>query len=121
MHEKLEQIRLDHNSYISLHVQLHSQLRRSIVSGRWQDGERIPTETLLSRHLDISRTTVRIALQRIEVEGLIKRTAGRGTFVSYQPNDHSNNRTIGYVTCSFHNEIHTNILSSAQTELRANG
>ncbi|MCY3781482.1 MAG: GntR family transcriptional regulator [Chloroflexi bacterium] len=121
MRDKLEKIRLDHNSYISLHVQLHNQLRRLIVSGRWQNGERIPTEMQLARHLDISRTTVRIALQRIEVEGLIKRTAGRGTFVVYQPQDHAANRTIGYLTCSFHNEIHTNILNSAQTELRSAG
>ncbi|MYE25949.1 MAG: winged helix-turn-helix transcriptional regulator, partial [Chloroflexi bacterium] len=69
MPEKLDKIRLDHNSYISLHVQLHNQLRRLIVSGRWRNGERIPTEMQLSRHLDISRTTVRIATQRLEVEG----------------------------------------------------
>ena len=121
MPEKLDKIRLDHNSYISLHVQLHNQLRRLIVSGRWQFGERIPTEMQLARHLDISRTTVRVATQRLEVEGLIKRTAGRGTFVVYQPQDRAANRTIGYLTCSFHNEIHTNILSSAQTELRSAG
>ncbi len=121
MPEKLDKIRLDHNSYISLHVQLHNQLRRLIVSGRWQFGERIPTEMQLSRHLDISRTTVRIATQRLEVEGLIKRTAGRGTFVVYRPQDRAANRSIGYLTCSFHNEIHTNILNSAQTELRSSG
>ena len=121
MPEKLDKIRLDHNSYISLHVQLHNQLRRLIVSGRWRYGERIPTEMQLARHLDISRTTVRIATQRLEVEGLIKRSAGRGTFVMYQPRDSSANRSIGYLTCSFHNEIHTNILSSAQTELRSAG
>ena len=114
-------IRLDHNSYISLHVQLHNQLRQLIVSRRWLFGERVPTEMQLSQHLDISRTTVRIATQRLEVEGLIKRTAGRGTFVVYQPQDHAANRTIGYLTCSFHNEIHTNILNSAQTELRSAG
>ena len=120
MSEKLDKIRLDHNSYISLHVQLHNQLRRLIVSGRWHYGERIPTETRLSRHLDISRTTVRIALQRLELEGLIERTAGRGTFVSFQSRD-SSSRSIGYVTNSFHNEIHSNILSSAGTELRSAG
>lgn len=121
MHDKLEIIRLDHNSYISLHVQLHNQLRRLIVSGRWRDGERIPTETQLSRHLDISRTTVRIALQRLEVEGLIERVAGRGTFVAFQPQDRSNSHTIGYLTHSFHNEIHTVLLSSASTEVRSAG
>lgn len=121
MRAKLEKIRLDHNSYISLHVQLHNQLRRLIVSGRWQHGERIPTETQLARHLDISRTTVRIALQRLEVEGMIKRAAGRGTFVAYQPADRSTSHTIGYITHSFHNEIHTTLLSSAETELRSAG
>ncbi len=121
MHDKLNEIRLDHGSFISLHVQLHNQLRRLIVSERWRYGERIPTETQLSKHLDISRTTVRIALQRIEIEGLIKRTAGRGTFIAYQPQDRVTRRSIGYLTCSFHNEIHTNILSSAQTELRSAG
>ena len=121
MHDKLSEIRLDHSSFISLHVQLHNQLRRLIVSERWRYGERIPTETQLSKHLDISRTTVRIALQRIEIEGLIKRTAGRGTFIVYQPQGHVNSRSIGYLTCSFHNEIHTNILNSAQTELRSAG
>lgn len=121
MRDKLGEIRLDHSSFISLHVQLHNQLRRLIVSERWRYGERIPTETQLSKHLDISRTTVRIALQRIEVEGLIKRTAGRGTFVVYQPQDHVASRSIGYVTRSFHNEIHSILLSSAETELRSAG
>lgn len=121
MQEKLAKIRLDHNSYISLHVQLHNQLRRLIVSSRWRDGERIPTESQLARHLDISRTTVRIALQRLEVEGLIQRAAGRGTFVDWQPQDHSRSHSIGYITHSFHNEIHTTMLSSAETELRSAG
>lgn len=121
MRDKLTTIKLDHNSYISLHVQLHNQLRRMIISGRWRDGERIPTETQLARHLDISRTTVRIALQRLEVEGLIRRTAGRGTFVTRQAQDQGGSRSIGYITHSFHNEIHTTMLSSAETELRSAG
>lgn len=121
MCDKLCEIRLDHSSFISLHVQLHNQVRRLILSERWRFGERIPTEAQLAEHLDISRTTVRIALQRIEVEGLIKRTAGRGTFVVYRAQDSGASRSIGYLTCSFHNEIHTNILNSAQTELRSAG
>ena len=121
MDDKLASIRLDHNSYISLHVQLHNQLRRLIVSGRWRHGERTPTEAMLSRHLDISRTTVRIALQRLEVEGMIRRAAGRGTFVSWQPQDPASSRSIGYIAHSFHNEIHSAMLSSAETELRSAG
>lgn len=121
MTNKLDNIKLEHNSYISLHVQFHNQLRQHIISGRWQNGERIPTEAQLSRHLDISRTTVRIALQRAEVEGLIKRTAGRGTFVSYKPVGNTSSRLVGYVTRSFDNEIHRVELNSAETELRSAG
>jgi len=118
---KLKTIKLDHNSYLSLHVQLHNQLRQLIISGRWQDGDRIPTETQLAKHLDISRTTVRIALQRIELAGLIQRTAGRGTFVTYDASDNTSTRLIGYVTHSFHDEIHNMLLSSVETELRSAG
>lgn len=121
MQNKLVAIKLEHNSYISLHVQLHNQLRQLIISGRWHYGEKIPTETQLSRHLDISRTTVRLALQRAEVEGLIKRTAGRGTFVTYQPEENTSTHLVGYVTRSFDNEIHRVELNSAETELRSAG
>lgn len=121
MKNKLSAIKLEHDSYISLHIQLHNQLRQLIVSGRWQSGERLPSESQLAKHLDISRTTVRIALQRAEVEGLIKRTAGRGTFVSYNPDEHTNTRFVGFVTRSFHNELHRILLSSVETELRSAG
>lgn len=121
MQSKLSAIRLDHDSYIALHVQLHNSLRQLIVSGRWQKGERIPSELQLAKHLNISRTTVRIAFQRAEVEGLITRAAGRGTYVSYEASARSNTRFIGYVTRSFHNEIHRILLSSVETELRHAG
>lgn len=121
MQSKLSEIRLEHNSYISLHVQLHNQLRQLIVSGRWRQQERIPSESQLAQHLNISRTTVRIALQSAEVEGLIKRVAGRGTFVSHNPTSTASTRFIGYVARSFHNEIHQVLLGSAETELRSGG
>ncbi|MGJ3238033.1 MAG: LacI family DNA-binding transcriptional regulator [Anaerolineae bacterium] len=121
MKSKLSAIKLEHDSYIALHVQLHNALRQLIVSGRWQQGERIPSEPQLARHLNISRSTVRIALQKAEVEGLITRAAGRGTFVSYNPTERSNTGFIGYVTRSFHNEIHRVLLSSVETELRSEG
>lgn len=121
MNTKLDKIQLDHNSYVSLHAQLHNTLRQLIISGRWENGERIPSETQLAQHLEISRSTVRIALQSIEVEGLITRVAGRGTFVCYDPTTALETRLIGFVTRSFHNEIHRTLLSSVETELRSAG
>jgi GntR family transcriptional regulator of arabinose operon len=118
---KLNAIHLDDNSYVALHIQLHNALRQQIISGRWQNGDRIPSETQLAQHLQISRTTVRIALQRAEVENLITRVAGRGTFVSYDADSRAETRFVGFVTRSFHNEIHRTLLSSVETELRSEG
>lgn len=117
----LSDLKLNHNSYISLHVQLHNLLRQFIVSGQWKHGHRLPSEPQLAKHLKISRTTVRIALQSAEVEGLITRAPGRGTFVSYEPDARTGTRLIGYVTRNFHNNIHRVLLSSAETELRSAG
>src|SRR5829696_2929484 len=61
--DKLKDIVLDPNSVISLHAQLHSQLRQLILSGRWQKGSLIPSESQLSNYLKVSRSTVRLALQ----------------------------------------------------------
>ena len=121
MTDKLSSLALDHDSFISLHAQLHNRLRRLIVSGQWQYGEQVPSETQLAKHLNISRTTVRIALQSGEVEGLIERVAGRGTFVSYVPEEENATRLIGYITRSFHNNIHRTLLTSIEAELRSAG
>jgi len=121
MTDKLADLKINHNSYISLHVQLHNRLRQLIVSGQWAVGERIPSEPRMAKHLNTSRTTVRIALQSAEIEGLITRVAGRGTYVSYDPGPKQGARFVGYVTRNFHNNIHRVLLSSAETELRAAG
>lgn len=121
MENKLSAIQLHHDSYVSLHIQLHNALRQQIVSGRWAMGERLPSEPQLAKHFNISRTTIRIALQKAELEGLITRAPGKGTFVSYNINESNQMRFIGYVTRSFHNEIHLMLLSNIETELRSAG
>jgi len=115
----LKDLKVNHESYISLHVQLHNLLRQLIVSGHWRNGDRIPSEPQLAQSLKISRSTVRIALQSAELEGLITRSPGRGTFVTYQPGKRQNTQYIGYVTRNFHNDIHRVLLSSTETELRS--
>src|SRR5262245_38773704 len=106
---KVSDIVLSTDSVISLHAQLHSQLRHLILSGRWKAGSRIPSENELTTHLNVSRSTVRLALQKAEIEGLIERTAGRGTFVAYTP-ENRENRLIAFVTYGFDAESHLLLL-----------
>lgn len=63
------------------YLQLAGILREAILSGEFANGKPFPTETALCSKHDVSRFTVREALRRLEVEGLIERRRGSGTTV----------------------------------------
>ncbi|MFM9108338.1 MAG: GntR family transcriptional regulator [Chloroflexota bacterium] len=66
---------------IPLYRQLASILRRSIAAGGAAPGDRLPSESQLVARYGVSRITVRQALADLERDGLIQRSAGRGSFV----------------------------------------
>src|SRR5687767_14508721 len=70
---------------VPLYYQLESVLREKISSGQFASQERIPTETELAVEYGVSRITVRQALSALEKDGLVRRKAGLGTFVSELP------------------------------------
>lgn len=72
---------IDRGSPVPFYFQLAELLEHEIISGRWEPGLRLPSEHDFCRHFDVSRTTLRQALSRLEQEGLISRQKGRGTFV----------------------------------------
>jgi GntR family transcriptional regulator len=63
------------------HEQLSDWLRREIDEGRLRADEQLPSESQLGRRFEVSRITVRRALQTLEHEGLIYRRQGLGSFV----------------------------------------
>ena len=69
------------DSPIPFYFQLSELLEQEITSGHWKAGFRLPSEPELCRLFNLSRTTVRQALGRLEQEGLIERSKGQGTFV----------------------------------------
>jgi DNA-binding LacI/PurR family transcriptional regulator len=118
---KVSDIQLADNSVISLHAQLHNQLRHLILSGRWASGTRIPSENQLTNHLKISRSTIRLALQQAEIEGLIARVAGRGTFVAYTASQERGRRLIAFVVSDLDTENNLFMLNGAESKARASG
>ncbi len=66
----------------SKHHQVFATLLREIQSGRWKEGERLPSEAQLVDRFGHSRITVGRALRDLQAAGLISRRAGSGTFVS---------------------------------------
>lgn len=57
--------------------QLYLVLREQLAEGRHDTG--LPGELALAGQFGVARVTVRKALERLEAEGLIERTPGRGT------------------------------------------
>lgn len=75
---------LDSQSNVPLHRQLYEEIRRSILSGRLNSGQRIPSTRALAESLGISRATVTMAYDFLLGEGYIQSTTGSGTFVCRQ-------------------------------------
>jgi GntR family transcriptional regulator len=62
--------------------QLAATLEAQIMDGRWRVGDRLPPERGLAVQHQVSRSTLREALEELERAGLIVRHQGRGTFVA---------------------------------------
>src|SRR5690625_7495529 len=66
----------------SLHAYIKEELLNRIKSNEHKKGDRITTELDLCKSFDVSRTTVRTALNQLTIEGYLVRQQGRGTFVA---------------------------------------
>lgn len=61
--------------------QVFDQIRESIFRGQLKPGEQVLPERELSEALGVSRTTVRNAINKLVVLGLLEHKQGQGTFV----------------------------------------
>ncbi len=72
----------DSKSAKPLYKQLEAALKEAIARGEYKPGQQIPTENELSVRWQVSRVTVRKALDALTRENLLTRVSGKGTFVS---------------------------------------
>ncbi len=64
------------------YAQLREMLFSAIHAGHWRPGDKLPTETELTRLTPYSLGTVQRALRALVDEGLVVRSQGSGTFVA---------------------------------------
>jgi DNA-binding GntR family transcriptional regulator len=79
MERRLAPIKLD--SYKPLREVVSEALREAIVSGVLKPGERL-MEIQLAEELGVSRTPIREAIRRLELEGFLVMVPRRGTYVA---------------------------------------
>ena len=69
-------------SPVPLYTQIKDMLRERILDGSYQPHQQMPTESEMIASFNVSRITVRQALNDLQNEGLIFKIHGKGTFVS---------------------------------------
>lgn len=87
-----------------MQTQVENYILGKIDSNEWPVDTKIPSERDLSIKLDVSRTTVRNAVQALTSRGMFDRKIGQGTFVRAgrdvaAPRREAAKGTFGYVVC----------------------
>ena len=75
-------ISLDTRSRIPLYEQIYDYIKTDIQSGRIPYGETLPSTRFLSKHLEVSRSTVELAYEQLLSEGYIESVPYKGFFVA---------------------------------------
>lgn len=78
-------------------TKLVEDLKRQIMSGEIKPGDKISSENVLAREYDISRQTVRKAIDILRNEGFLYAEHGRGTFCSDMIKQEGNSGNIAVV------------------------
>lgn len=72
----------------ALYIQLIDSIKKKIIHGEYQVGDRILSEREMSEIYGINRLTVRKAIKSLRDEGYLKAVQGKGTFVNKVPENH---------------------------------
>ncbi len=67
-----------------LHLQAEEYIRKLIQEKKYKEGKLLPKEVDLAQQLHISRNTLRLAINKLVMEGLLVRKKGIGTKVARQ-------------------------------------
>ena len=75
------------NSGIPIYQQIADSFRGEILSGKYQQGEYLPSIRSLARDLRISVITTMKAYEQLEAEGLVTAVQGKGFCVNAQDSE----------------------------------
>lgn len=96
-------------------------LREEIRQGKLREGERMTSELELAKEYQLSRQTVRQALGMLELEGLLTRRRGSGTYVGRSSSPSQKKRKIGVLASCLTDYIVPNITKGIEEELHKDG
>lgn len=81
-------------------------LRGDLAEGRYNPGDKLPTEAALSDRFGVNRHTVRHGISALVEEGLIRTRRGAGAFVAATPTDYPLGKRVRF---------HENLIAAGRT------
>jgi LacI family transcriptional regulator len=100
---------------------------RAIETGKFEQGQQMPSTQDLSEQLDVSLVTAHRALQELVGSGVLQRSQGRGTFVDARYKERFKAANLGRIGLVFHREAsiadyyHSQILEGVRQAGQAMG
>ena len=107
-------------TFRSKHEYIQHEIKKMIKDNNMQPGDRLPTEHELVAKYEVSRHTVRTALNKLEHEGYIYKEQGSGSFVS-EPSRKNKPKEIGVITTYISDYIFPTIIRGIEKELTDRG
>lgn len=98
-------------------------LRKKILEKKYELNSLLPSEGTLQKEYEVSRYTIRQALDELSQEGLIEKSKGSGSRVvrDYLPKKKKNLKTIGVITTYLSDYIFPDIIRGIEEILQKNG
>lgn len=81
-------------------------LRSDLAEGRYNPGDKLPTESALASRFGVNRHTVRHGISALVEEGLIRTRRGAGAFVAATPTDYPIGKRVRF---------HENLIAAGRT------
>ena len=72
------------NTSEPIYLQIESQIRRAVASGRLKEGDQLPSVRALAEQLTVNPNTVARAYNELTTEGVVESRPGRGVFVAHR-------------------------------------
>lgn len=113
-----------------LYKQIQEYVRNNIRQSVWQSNDKIPSENELAAKFNVSRITIKNALQELIEAGLIYRIQGKGSFVSkngsgeplvYRSERQGTDNKVAYLMPRLDNRFTANLLHGIENQLAEEG
>jgi DNA-binding LacI/PurR family transcriptional regulator len=106
---------------MSLYLGLKDQLLKLILEGAYSSGSVLPTENELCETYELSRVTVRKALDELKKDGLVASVQGQGTIVSHRKGGYRSSLDLIALVAAVHNPFFASFMEHFERAAEENG